>query len=118
MATAIKPRTTPHDARYTKLLSLALPILLTATCAALLLQVTDLSIADLGRHLKNGEILLQGSWQDKQAILHRNFYSYVEKEFPFINHHWLSGVVLYLLWRLFSFEGLTIIYAVLVSAAF
>jgi len=37
--------------------------------------------------------------------------------FPFINHHWLTGVVFFGFWRLFSFEGLTILNAVLVSAA-
>jgi hypothetical protein len=93
------------------------PAVLTAACFVLLLQTTDLTLADLGRHLKNGEVLLHGSWQEKQAVLHTNFYSYTEGDFPFINHHWLSGVVFYLIWRLASFEGLTIFYAALVSLA-
>src|SRR5579863_1377301 len=93
------------------------PAVFAAACFVLLLQTTDLSLVDLGRHLKNGEVLLHGSWQEKQAVLHTNFYSYTEGDFPFINHHWLSGVVFFLIWRLASFEGLTIFYAALVSLA-
>src|SRR5579871_976338 len=89
--------------------------ILVAACAVLLLQTIDLSRVDLGRHLKNGELLIHSSWAEKLAVLHRNFYSYAVGDFPFVNHHWLSGVVFYLLWRLFGFEGLTIFYMILIS---
>ncbi|HEY4362841.1 MAG TPA: hypothetical protein VGN17_17865 [Bryobacteraceae bacterium] len=96
---------------------LLIPLVLAAACAALLLQKTDLSIVDLGRHLKNGDVLLHGTWAEKQAVLHTNFYSYAQGEFPFVNHHWLSGVVFYLAWRAVHFEGLTILYFALVAAS-
>src|ERR1700747_1422988 len=59
------------------------PAVLPAACFVLMLQTTDLSLVDLGRHLKNGEVLLHGSWHEKQAVLHTNFYSYTEGDFPF-----------------------------------
>ena len=94
-----------------------IPAVLAATCAALLLQKIDLSIIDLGRHLKNGDVLVHGSWAEKQAVLHTNFYSFAAGDAPFLNHHWLSGVVFYLVWRWVHFEGLTILYAALVGAS-
>ena len=45
----------------------------------------NLTSLDLGRHIKNGQII----WQDKD-VLYKNFYSFTEPDFPFINHHWLS----------------------------
>ncbi len=94
-----------------------IPVVLAFACAALLLQRIDLSIVDLGRHLKNGDILLHGTWAEKQAVLHTNFYSYAEGDFPFVNHHWLSGVVFYLVWRWAHFEGVTILYLALTGAS-
>jgi hypothetical protein len=94
-----------------------IPVVLAAACGALLLQKTDLTIVDLGRHLKNGEVLLHGSWNERQAVLHTNFYSYAAGDAPFVNHHWLTGVVFYLVWRAAHFEGLTILYMMLVSEA-
>jgi hypothetical protein len=77
----------------------------------------DLSSIDLGRFLRNGEILLQGTAGQRSALLHTNFYSYTHPGAPFINHHWLTGVVFYAVWKLVSFEGLTIFYAVLTALA-
>jgi len=94
-----------------------IPLVLAFACAALLLQKIDLSIVDLGRHLKNGDVLLHGTWAEKQAVLHANFYSYAQGEFPFVNHHWLSGVVFYSIWRAVHFEGLTVLYFALVAAS-
>jgi hypothetical protein len=114
--TKLPPKTTPAQARETSATSTILvTALLAATCAVLLLQTIDLSRVDLGRHLKNGELLLHSSWPEKLAVLHRNFYSYPVSDFPFVNHHWLSGVVFYLVWRVFGFEGLTIFYMILIS---
>lgn len=96
----------------TRALIAALAIL-TLACGLLLLQTTDLSIVDLGRHIKNGESVLSG----RTEVLHRNFYSFAQGDFPFINHHWLSGVVFYALWRSFGFGSLTLLYAALVTAA-
>lgn len=46
---------------------------------------------DLGRHLKLGEII----W-NTQSVPKTNLFSYTYPDFPFVNHHWLFGVLLYL----------------------
>jgi hypothetical protein len=49
----------------------------------------NLATADLGRHITNGALLLQGMTD----VLTSNFYSFTEPNQPFTNHHWGSGVV-------------------------
>jgi len=69
-------------------------------------QKVDLTTADLGRHLKNGELVLQGNFE----VLKTNFYSYTEPNFQTVNHHWGSGVIFYFIWKLFGFTGLSFFY--------
>jgi hypothetical protein len=69
----------------------------------------DLIRTDVGRHIKNGELLLQGQWD----VLYKNYYSYTYPQYPFVNHHWLFGVFCYVLWHAFGFIGLSFIYAAL-----
>ncbi|MBI2990005.1 MAG: hypothetical protein HYY51_02325 [Candidatus Magasanikbacteria bacterium] len=66
----------------------------------LLVRPLDLSNDDLGRHLKNGEFILQAvsSLESIPEIFSTNFYSYTFPDFPFVNHHWGSGVLFYSLW--------------------
>lgn len=52
---------------------------------------TDFS-QDLGRHLKLGEIVVK-----THSVPTVNLFSYTNPAFPFINHHWLSEVIYYLL---------------------
>ncbi len=66
----------------------------------------DLIRSDLGRHIKNGELILHGN----RDILYKNYYSYTNPEYPFVNHHWLFGVFCYVLWHYFGFTGLSLIY--------
>ncbi len=72
-----------------------------------------LSVNDLGRHITNGEIVFQ-----TRDVLTTNFYSYTEPNFPFINHHWLSGVIFYFLYKIFGFGGLAIFKMVVLLSAF
>ena len=65
-----------------------------------------LSQVDLGRHIKNGELITQGQW----TVLYKNYYSYTCPQYPFINHHWLFGVFCYVLWYFFGFTGLSLSY--------
>ncbi len=64
------------------------------------IQKINLSTADLGRHLKNGELLLKKDF----AVLKTNFYSYTEPNFSTINHHWVNGVIFFLLWKIGGFK--------------
>ena len=66
----------------------------------------DLVKSDLGRHIKNGELILQGNWD----ILYKNFYTYTNPGYPFINEHWLFGVFCFVCWHFFGFAGLGFIY--------
>lgn len=47
---------------------------------------------DLGRHLLTGKIIVE-----TQQVPKTNLFSYTQPNFPFINSHWLSEVVFYLL---------------------
>lgn len=69
----------------------------------------NFTTADLGRHLKNGELVFQGDFQ----VLKANFYSYTEPNFPFINHHWGGGAFFFIIWSLFGFAGLSFFYLIL-----
>src|SRR5476651_855412 len=69
----------------------------------------NLTAVDIGRHIKNGELILQGN----ADVLHKNFYSFTYPDYPFINHHWFFGIISYILFRTSGFEGLSVFYIVL-----
>ncbi|MEK9180920.1 MAG: tetratricopeptide repeat protein [Patescibacteria group bacterium] len=69
---------------------------------------------DLGRHIKNGEMVLRGNFE----VLHENFYSYTQTDYPVVNHHWLSGVIYYLILSAVGWGGLVIFKILLLLAAF
>ncbi len=69
--------------------------------------------ADIGRHLKNGEVLFKTG-----TIIKTNFYSYTHAAFPTTNHHWGSGALFFLVWRMSGFTGLHIFFILLCLAAF
>lgn len=78
-------------------------------------QPINLVVTDLGRHVTNGLNILQGNWE----VLYTNFYSYTEPDFPFINHHWGTGVIFHLIESLSGFTGLHVFYLlVILSSAF
>jgi len=79
----------------------AITLLVLWLCFFLFKQI-DLTTADLGRHLKNGELILQGEFD----VLKSNFYSYTQADYPFVNHHWLSGVIFFLIFKISGFAGL------------
>ncbi|MCB9813220.1 MAG: hypothetical protein H6772_02310 [Pseudomonadales bacterium] len=73
-----------------------------------------LPIADLGRHIINGQEILKGNFQ----VLNENYYSYTEPNFQFPNHHWLFGVIAYLVQQTSGFSGLTLLNASFYILAF
>lgn len=92
-------------------------ILLVILTLCLMVKI-DFFTADLGRHLKNGETILTGGAEARSAVLTTNYYSYTEGSSPFINHHWLSGVIFFLTLKLFGFPGLSILYIICLLVAF
>lgn len=69
----------------------------------------NLSTADLGRHITNGALLLDGV----SDLLYTNFYSFTEPDHTFTNHHWGSGVLFHLTHKLAGFKGLSLLYILL-----
>jgi hypothetical protein len=74
----------------------------------------NLTAVDIGRHIKNGELILSGN----SAVLSKNFYSFTYPDYPFINHHWFFGVISYVIFRMSGFEGLSVFYIVLLVLTF
>jgi len=73
-----------------------------------IIRKTNLAVTDLGRHLKNGELFFQNF-----HIPAVNLYSYTCPEYPFVNHHWGSGVIFYLIKMFSGFNGLSIFFILL-----
>ncbi len=91
----------------------AVVVLILVFYGSLLFHKINLPTDDLGRHLENGKII----WQTR-SVSETNFYSYTEPDFPFLNHHWLSGVIFYGLFNLIGFPGLVIFKILLLLSAF
>ncbi len=106
------PRLSETTARYSwrdwrvKLLRAVLFSLFLIFLALHFADPIRLVTADLGRHLKNGELILSGEYQS----LHKNFYSYTQQDFPCINHHWGAGVLFYLVYQKGGFTALSFFY--------
>lgn len=83
----------------------AVTVLILSAYALLIAQQINLSGGDLGRHLKNGELFVTAL-----DVPQKNLYSYVFPDYPFINHHWGSGVIFYLITQIAGFAGLSIFF--------
>jgi len=68
---------------------------------------------DLGRHFLLGEIVLK-----TLSVPKINLFSYTYPNFPFINLHWLSEVIFYLVFKLSGFNGLLLFSTFIALAAF
>ena len=66
-------------------------------------QEINFTSLDLGRHIKNGEVI----WENRD-VLYKNLYSFTEPEAPFVNHHWLSGVIYFFIYKIGGFAWLNI----------
>ena len=83
-------------------------LLIIVTYVILLAQPISLIVSDLGRHIRNGELLLTNP-----ALLSTNFYSYTFTNYPVINHHWGSGLIFAIVKTISGFAGLSIFYIML-----
>lgn len=99
--------------RAEKFLKILVGLGLAALIIIIFSQQIVLSSLDLGRHLKNGQLV----WSDP-GLLFTNFYSYTEGARAFVNHHWFSGVVLDAVYEVFSWPGLSILNIILTLATF
>ncbi|MBL7054026.1 hypothetical protein ISS06_02395 [Patescibacteria group bacterium] len=69
----------------------------------------NLTNSDIGRHLKNGELVLEGNKQ----VMTTSFYSYTNPTVRTINHHWATGVLFFWINKLSGFSGISIVYLIL-----
>jgi len=86
-------------------------LVLTWYCLFLFHKI-DLTTADLGRHLKNGE-LISSNFSLNSNVLKTNFYSYTQPEYSTLNHHWLSGVIFFIIFKVLGFNGLHLFFIAL-----
>jgi hypothetical protein len=80
-------------------------VLLLFWLGVFLAQPVNLVSTDLGRHIENGRYFLE-----THKIPDTNLYSYTYPDVPFINHHWGSGVLFYLIWKVAGISGLSFLY--------
>lgn len=73
-----------------------------------LAKPVNLINTDLGRHIENGRYFFE-----EGRIPATNLYSYTFPDAPFINHHWGSGVIFYLLWLRGGLGALSLFYIAL-----
>jgi len=92
-----------------KRLVLLLAVLALVYSAFFFVKPINLTTADLGRHITNGELVVNGLTD----VLYRNFYSYTEPNHEFTNHHWGSGVLFYYIREWFGFKGLSVWYVLM-----
>ncbi len=95
------------------LIKLGLACTLIYTACLLLSQPISLATADLGRHITNGQVILEALSKNldlhQNTPLFRNFYSYTEPDYQVINHHWFTGVLYAMIHKSWGFTGLAII---------
>jgi hypothetical protein len=68
---------------------------------------------DIGRHIRIGQIV----WETG-VIPSTNFFSFTVPDFPFVNHHWLGGVMLYGANSILGLQGIILAKALLMMLAF
>jgi hypothetical protein len=71
--------------------------------------VTD---PDVWWHLRTGQLILQN-----HSVFHTDPYSFTRFGQPWINHEWLSEVLLFGIYRLAGFGGLIVAFAAVIAAA-
>jgi len=84
---------------------------------SLLLRQESAITQDLGRHLRLGEMIITGG-ESRKCALYLNCLTYTYPDYPFINHHWGSEVIFYLIHKAGGFPALIIFKAIVLGLAF
>lgn len=71
-------------------------------------QKIDLTTSDLGRYITNGKVFFT-----QKIIPQTNYYSYTNPNYQFVNHHWLFGVLIFPIFSVIGFEGISILFLLL-----
>lgn len=72
-----------------------------------------LTVVDIGRHIINGQLMSEGQTE----VLYKNFYTFTQPQYPFINHHWFFGVLAYWIWLIGGFALLSLAYILCIVLA-
>lgn len=96
----------------------ALLLILLLWLSVFFISKINLTSSDLGRHVKNGEEVVKGLKTGNYKVLNINYYSYTATDFEFVNHHWGTGVIYYLVCKFFGFVGLSLLNILLFYTAF
>jgi hypothetical protein len=68
---------------------------------------------DLGWHLRTGQLTIQN-----HGVFHADPYSFTRAGQPWVNHEWLSEVLMFTVYRVAGWGGLVVLFAGIVSASF
>jgi hypothetical protein len=68
---------------------------------------------DLWWHLKTGQLILQN-----HAVLHSDPFSFTRAGEPWINHEWLSDILMFRLYQIAGWGGLIVVFAALIAATY
>lgn len=74
--------------------------------------ITDMT-QDLGRHLLTGKLILA-----THHVPTTNLFSYTHPAFPFLDHHWLSQVLFFLIFSVTGFSGLFFLKLIVIGVLF
>src|SRR3989338_3466441 len=84
---------------------------------SLLLRQESAITQDLGRHLRLGEMIVSGG-EARQCALFTNCLTYTYPDYQFINHHWGSEVIFYIIHKWGGFIGIIIFKAIILGLTF
>jgi hypothetical protein len=73
----------------------------------------SISDPDVWWHLRTGQLIIQN-----HSLFHTDPYSFTRFGQPWINHEWLSEVLLFALYRVAGFGGLIVAFGVVIAATF
>ena len=67
---------------------------------------------DFGWHLKTGQLILE------RGIPHQDWYSYTMPNFPWIDHEWLTDILIYKIYSIFGLYFLLLVFLILYTLSF
>src|SRR3989339_1293704 len=76
-------------------------------------QINTILDADLWCHLKTGEYIVMNL-----NVPHEDIFSYTLQDKPWIDHEWLSQVLLYFVFDKFGWSGINILKAIAIAMCF
>ncbi|MBI2330352.1 oligosaccharide repeat unit polymerase [Candidatus Daviesbacteria bacterium] len=91
-----------------KIIQFLILLIILLSYTLLIARPVILTTGDLGRHLKNGEIIVKEFF-----VPNTNLFTYTNGKFPYINHNWGFGVISYFLQKSIGLTGLHIIFIIL-----